>query len=73
MGILQESRASHSCNIKAYIGNLDFLWLGSLALLQICRATSGRSLYPPVFLFSLVPVLLLAGDCIVPSVQHQVV
>jgi len=39
MEMLQESRASPSCNIKAYIGTLDFVWLGSLALLPICCAT----------------------------------
>lgn len=46
MEILQKGRASHGCNIKAYIGNLDFLGLGSLALLQICCGLGQISLSP---------------------------
>lgn len=52
-----------------------FLWPGYLTLLQICCATSGRSLYSPECFFSLliIPVILPGGNCIEPSVvQHQV-
>lgn len=61
---------------EVYIGNVDFLWPGFLTLLQICCATSGRSLYSPECFFSLlfIRVILPGGNCIKPSVvQHQVV